>query len=211
MLQYFINALTILSVGSALVFFLWTAKHSKLLNIFGAYLVLCAIFELIPEVISPSWNIPFFHIFTFFEFLILSYFFTKLLNLRRFYFIIFTMIALIFAIYIILVESIFLYIIWPKSISDSIFILLATISLFRLITTETNINSYIKYFIYGLLLSFGGSFSVYLFLEILINFSTENQENIWMINVMLKIIAQSLYIWGLIVFRTKSKRVVGGV
>lgn len=207
MMDFLFIIISSLSVVSACIFIFFVLKENETINTFGAYLCLCAVFEFISRFAPIHTNIAFFHLFTVLEFLILGYFFVSLFQLKKKFFIFFISLAIYFIAYLIWNKSISTYFMIGKNISDFIFILLLIRSIFILFTEDSNDDN-IKYFIFGLMISACGAFTVYLFFEVLANISQEITNNIWYGNLILKIIAQCVYIYGL--FRIiKIQRLIG--
>ena len=204
----FFKTAVITTVLNCLLFVLAINKKSRIVNTFGLYIVLSAAFEVIAFSTSNNNNNLFLvPIYTALEFAILSIFFIFLFDKSRKW-----MIFVPIGTALIILNSVFIqeldeYASNTKIIRYFLFIILSIYSFFFLLVKDYDIviKQVVKYFVFGLLLNFTGSFALYLFSNVITRFSVEVQQNLWLISVSLNIIAQIMYFIGLMIYRKGTK------
>ena len=204
----FFKTAVITTVLNCLLFVLAINKKSRIVNTFGLYIVLSAAFEVIAFSTSNNNNNLFLvPIYTALEFAILSIFFIFLFDKSRKWMIFVPIGTLLIILNSVFIQELDEYASNTKIISYFLFIILSIYSFFFLLVKDYDIviKQVVKYFVFGLLLNFTGSFALYLFSNVITRFSVEVQQNLWLISVSLNIIAQIMYFIGLMIYRKGTK------
>ena len=204
----FFKTAIITTVLNCLLFVFAINKKSRIVNTFGLYIVLSAVFELIAFFTSNNNNNLFLvPIYTALEFAILSIFFIFLFDKSRKWMAFVPIGTVLIILNSVFIQELDQYASNTKIISYFLFIILSIYSFFFLLIKDYDIliKQVVKYFVFGLLLNFTGSFALYLFSNIITRFSIEVQQNLWLISVSLNIIAQLLYFIGLVIYRRGTK------
>ncbi len=209
-MQYvFVYSVITLSLLSSLIFLIKLKLiRNKNILIFGAYLLLCGIFEIIAWVNISGGNEFGQRIYQILEFAILGFFFLTLLKLDRSKFFILGLgIAYLIADVFIL-KPLEIANLYSKSIIDIFYIASSIAVLFLLINKALEIvqSESIKFFNFGLLIKYTGGFIMYLCFQIILGFSTELQRNIWYTVFCMNITAQILFIIGLLKLKKADDR-----
>lgn len=195
------------TVFNALFYLLAVRKQNRVINTFALFIIISALAEIITYFTANSNNLYLMPIYTVGEFAILAFFFIFIFKKSM----IWSLPVAIGCIFII-INSLFLQSLDQfnsnsKAAIYFIFISLSIFTFFKLLSEENRkeIDSVIKYFLFGLLLNFTGSFVLYLFANVITTFSIETQKNLWYFNIALNIISQLLYFKGLYDFRKIAK------
>jgi hypothetical protein len=187
-------------------------KHSLEIKIISYYMVL-SVLALITSFLC--WkksinNLPINHFFTLFEFLILVWFYSKLLVgfISKKIFIVLTLFFTIFALIdSIFLESIFSFNTLGRSVEALIFIFLSFCWFIKLLNSEDVVNSSeskgISYIVGGFFIYFSGSIILFSFSNYINEMTDSYSMNIWTIHTFLSVIMYLTISLGLIKCQTK--------
>lgn len=189
---------------NALIFLL-LKKPSKSYVTFGGYIILCGVFEII-SYFSKGNNHNLFQIYTFLEVGLLAVFFLHVFNVWPKMWYLLVIILGFYILFLITGESFFAISMLEKNVFDFVIILASIGSLFYLLNLDlTKSNEQpIKYFIFGLLLNFTGSFTIFLFLDQISAMEQSMINSVWGVKIILNLLAQILFLTGIFYFQRKS-------
>ena len=200
MAEFIINAVVFISLFSAVFYLLIVKKNSPLINLFGSFLIVGAVFEVVAVFSAGSEsNIIYFHIYNIAAFVIISTFFLYLFNGSKYWMIGIVLSAITYLLIVYFQgnqENNF----YSKNVLDLFIILTCLVSLFYLLIKTSPDENFLnlKFFIFGLLINFSGSFLIFLFFEALADISESSLKSVYFIRVLLNLIAQILFIISLV-------------
>ncbi|WP_235297969.1 hypothetical protein [Portibacter marinus] len=187
------------NVVNALFYLIWVNKQNPIVNTFGLFIIASALAEIVTYFTASAGNNLFLMpIYTVLEFALLSCFFILAHDASKKW-----VFVIILGILLIAVNSIFFQELdeFNTNAKTVIYLIIIVLSLYTLFTyinfgqvSQTELT--MKYFLFGLLLNFTGSFVLYLFANVISTFEIETQKNLWYFNIVLNIISQLLYFLG---------------
>jgi hypothetical protein len=203
MIDILLSGVTAITLITALFFLFNYSKFGPAPKAFGYYLVLRAIFEVLASMLMEggSNNLPYLHLYTLFEFLFLMYFFSRVFVPGRSWALAAGIGGLIIILNSLFVQDINEFNSYSKSLVCLTFILMSIYTLFKIFGRYNRdvMDAYaVKLFCYGLLINLAGSFTLYLFSNLIVLLSLETQQALWVVNVILNIITMVIFITGFI-------------